>query len=41
MLLGDICLVEGHPFLPNNEDGIMLSHLNESVNTHSMESRKP
>ena len=23
------CPVEGHPFLPNNEDGILLSHLTE------------
>lgn len=28
-LLKNECPVEGHPFLPNNKDGILLSHLTE------------
>ena len=40
------CPVEGHPFLPNNKDGLLLSHqprcqaeqhgIGESVNLDSM-----
>ena len=37
------CPVEGHPFLPNNKDGLLLSHLTEmsSETVWNQRKRKP